>query len=252
MQISTCPIDTIVVQDRLRQELGDLTDLKRSMTERGLINPITVRESNILIAGERRLQAARELGWLEIDVHVWRPADGIELLSVEAEENTCRKPLTPGEAERYWQRLKKLMEPDAKANQARAGQPRTAPADVHPGQKNPDEHHDEAARVRTRAAKATGYSVGTLKRVAQVRRIAQDPTQSQQTQEVAEREYTKLMEGTTKVKPALAAVHDTMPLRRTPYGGLHVVPASLPTPEPPPPPPASPHRLTRAQRAARL
>lgn len=205
MQVETWKLDRIRVEDRLRQDLGDLSDLKKSMTERGLIHPLTVESSGRLVTGERRLRAAEALGWLDIDVRVWRPADAAELLALEGEENICRKALTPGEAEMYWQRLKALMAPDAAVRRARKGMKRNEP---YPVESQPDEPSPdtEASRARARAAKATGYNQSTLAAVAKVRKIAQDPNQPPKVQEEAERQYTYLMEGTTKVRTALKKV----------------------------------------------
>lgn len=79
-------------------------DLKSSMVRMGLLNPITVRVKKVwtqsgwadgyeLIAGRHRLQAAQELGWVEID------AVAVEMDDVAAElamisENLHRSDLT--------------------------------------------------------------------------------------------------------------------------------------------------------------
>jgi ParB family chromosome partitioning protein len=50
-------------------------ELARSMKEKGLLNPISVREMSNgtfeIIAGNRRFLAAQSLGWTEIDARVW-------------------------------------------------------------------------------------------------------------------------------------------------------------------------------------
>ena len=58
------PIDAIRLngEERFRKNLRDLGSLKRSMAEVGLLHPIVVDSSRQLIAGERRLIAARESG----------------------------------------------------------------------------------------------------------------------------------------------------------------------------------------------
>jgi ParB family chromosome partitioning protein len=51
----------------------DLASLKDSLQKHGLLQPVLVRpreDGYELIAGERRLRAAREVGWSEIPVHV--------------------------------------------------------------------------------------------------------------------------------------------------------------------------------------
>ncbi len=58
---------------RIRRELGTVEDLAYSVGSVGLLHPVQVyrvRSRYRLIAGERRLQAARLLGWTEIDAMV--------------------------------------------------------------------------------------------------------------------------------------------------------------------------------------
>lgn len=52
---------------------NQLAELAKSISENGLINPITVIEKNgsfVVVAGNRRLSAARQLGWKEIPAHI--------------------------------------------------------------------------------------------------------------------------------------------------------------------------------------
>lgn len=46
--------------------MGDISALAQSITELGLLQPIVISETYDLIAGERRLQACKSLGWSEI------------------------------------------------------------------------------------------------------------------------------------------------------------------------------------------
>ena len=55
-------IDDIKIKKRVRKDLGDLDALKNSLRTYGLLNPITITRDYELIAGERRLQAAKALG----------------------------------------------------------------------------------------------------------------------------------------------------------------------------------------------
>ena len=56
-------IDDIKIKKRVRRDLGDLEALKESLRLYGLLNPITLNSKYELIAGERRLEAAKSLGW---------------------------------------------------------------------------------------------------------------------------------------------------------------------------------------------
>jgi ParB family transcriptional regulator, chromosome partitioning protein len=50
--------------------MGDLAGLAASLAELGLLHPVVIRPDGTLIAGERRLRAAKQLGWPTIPVTV--------------------------------------------------------------------------------------------------------------------------------------------------------------------------------------
>ena len=104
-------ISDIIEEKRIRQNLGDLSELMKSMRQFGLMNPILVDENNNLIAGGRRLEAARRMGWTSIEVKVIPRPDSAEALEMEIDENIHRKNLTPDELADAWERLKKLKNP---------------------------------------------------------------------------------------------------------------------------------------------
>ena len=76
----------------------------------GLINPILVDEKNNLIAGYRRLTAAKDLGWEKIDVNVAIGKNKRELLDIEAEENFNRLNFTAEEYNEYVRHRRELTE----------------------------------------------------------------------------------------------------------------------------------------------
>jgi ParB/RepB/Spo0J family partition protein len=83
---------------RIRRELGQVEDLALSLASVGQIHPVQVYERHgryRLVAGERRLQAARRLGWPSIDAVVREPTE--DDLMVELVENAQRKWLTDAE-----------------------------------------------------------------------------------------------------------------------------------------------------------
>lgn len=53
----------VIREERQRRELTGIAELAESIARIGLINPITVSRENVLIAGERRLEAIRSLGY---------------------------------------------------------------------------------------------------------------------------------------------------------------------------------------------
>ena len=82
--------------DQPRQAMGDLSDLVASLTEKGIIEPLIVRQRGAryqIIAGERRYQAAIRAGITELPVVV-RDVDDTEMLEIALVENIQRKDLT--------------------------------------------------------------------------------------------------------------------------------------------------------------
>lgn len=104
-------VDAIVVRRRVRHDLGELRPLMESMRRHGLMNPIVVTAKNELIAGHRRLEAARRLGWKRIPCHVTDNVDAINQLEMEIEENTQRKSLSTDELADAYMRLDRLRNP---------------------------------------------------------------------------------------------------------------------------------------------
>lgn len=88
-------ISDLVVRDRHRKDMGDIDALARSINDIGLLHPVVVTPNNVLIAGERRLRAAQQLGWEEVPVHV---VDLAEVALGELAENAVRKDFLPSEA----------------------------------------------------------------------------------------------------------------------------------------------------------
>lgn len=86
-----------------------LKDLRESLKSSGLLQPITVRRSREegsfeLVAGERRLRAATELGWNAISAVV-KDIDDRELLGLALIENLQRSDLNPIEEAEGYSRL---------------------------------------------------------------------------------------------------------------------------------------------------
>lgn len=106
------PISQIKIKKRVRKDLGNLEDLKESLKLYGLMNPITVNKRYELIAGERRLQAAKQLGWTTINVNVIDNLTEIEQLEMELEENNQRKEFTDEELMDGYNRLRHLRNPN--------------------------------------------------------------------------------------------------------------------------------------------
>ena len=94
------PIDLIEPNpNQPRQVMGDLSELMASIAEKGIIEPLIVRQQGDrfqIIAGERRYQAAVQVGLKELPA-VIREANEAELMEIALVENLQRKDLTPFE-----------------------------------------------------------------------------------------------------------------------------------------------------------
>lgn len=113
MNVSHVDINKIKVKKRVRKDLGNLHSLKDSLRTYGLMNPITVNSKYELIAGERRLEAAKALGWPMIDVIVIsQDIDPVKKLEMEIEENNQRKEFSDEELMEGYKRLNRLRNPN--------------------------------------------------------------------------------------------------------------------------------------------
>jgi len=94
------PIDSIDPNpNQPRQVMGDLSELMASIAEKGVIEPLVVRQRGDryqIIAGERRYQAAVQVGLRDLPV-VIRDVDDAEIIELALIENLQRKDLTPFE-----------------------------------------------------------------------------------------------------------------------------------------------------------
>lgn len=94
-------------QPRRDFDPAELAELEASLKTSGLLQPITVRrrgDAYELIAGERRLRAATNLGWTEIAAIV-RDFDDRTLLVLALVENLQRADLNPIDEARGYRRL---------------------------------------------------------------------------------------------------------------------------------------------------
>ena len=93
--------------DQPRQVMGDLSELMASVAEKGIIEPLVVRQRGNryqIIAGERRYHAAVQVGLREVPV-VIREVDDAEVMELALVENLQRKDLTAFEEAEALQQL---------------------------------------------------------------------------------------------------------------------------------------------------
>ena len=108
--------------------------LSESIREHGIIQPLLVSTSDAegvyqLIAGERRLRAARLAGLVRVPVVV-KEAVGVELLELALVENLQRHDLSPLEEAQAYRRLAEEFAMTQEAIAARVGRSRTAVANA--------------------------------------------------------------------------------------------------------------------------
>ena len=74
MNVKKISIDKIKKRKRVRENVRGIKDLAKNIEEYDLLNPITVIPLDggffLLLAGDRRLEACKLLGWKEIDANV--------------------------------------------------------------------------------------------------------------------------------------------------------------------------------------
>ena len=105
------PIEDIKVKKRIRKEMGDITALAASMKRFGQICPIVITKKNVLIAGGRRLEAARSLGWRTINAVIAEINGDLSALEFEVEENVQRRDFTKEENDDATMKLNRLRNP---------------------------------------------------------------------------------------------------------------------------------------------
>ena len=114
-------INEITVNSHRRKaSKDDIQKLADSIAEVGMMNPITVDADRNLIAGLHRLEAAKQLGWSEIECTVCE-LDKLHAELAEIDENYIRANLTPLETSQLLLRRKEIYEtihPETKAGAA--------------------------------------------------------------------------------------------------------------------------------------
>jgi ParB/RepB/Spo0J family partition protein len=97
-KVTEIPVERVFMQDRQREEYGDIDSLKFSIEQYGLLQPIVVEERPenkfLLIAGGRRLTAFKSLNRTLIPAIFVSQLDELSRKELEYEENIQRKNLT--------------------------------------------------------------------------------------------------------------------------------------------------------------
>jgi ParB family chromosome partitioning protein len=178
-------LDEITVGHPYRRDLGNIRELADSIDRIGLLHPITLTPSYVLISGNRRLAALRLLGRTSTEIWIV-PGVSDKLSTVLAiqDENALQKALTPIEQAELYAELKALYAQDAarRDSETRFGSPaRTehllsaedgAAESAAPQSPTPK----TSGEARTQAARAvTGRdSRSMLEQVVELQRLAAD------------------------------------------------------------------------------
>jgi ParB family transcriptional regulator, chromosome partitioning protein len=126
------PVDSVVPnpqQPRMRFDEESLASLSESIAEIGLLQPIVVRTTDtgfVLVAGERRLRAAKRAGLTEIPAYVRPPGDDPGSLIEALVENLQREDLTPLEEAAAYQQMMDEFEMTHASIAERVGRSRSA------------------------------------------------------------------------------------------------------------------------------
>jgi ParB family chromosome partitioning protein len=190
-------IARIKIGPRFRQDLGSIEALAASIAEVGLLHPVVLAKDGTLIAGKRRIEAAKTLGWTEI------PATMIDLKEIvkgEFAENVARKDFTPSEAVGIAEALEPELREQARERQREHGG--TAPG--RPAEENTSGNFpqvNDTGRARDQVARFVGISGRTLDKARAVVEAAKEDPEKFGT--VVEK-----MDRTGKVEPAYKHVSD--------------------------------------------
>lgn len=148
------PIKKIIVRDRIRKDFGDIGELARDIQDNGLINPPVVNKEYVLLAGERRLRACKQLGWEQIPVTMMDTRDAEHELNIEISENDVRKDFSKAERVDYMYRLMRIEKEKARERMTAGGQQIFA--------------EGEKGQARDKTAAAFGVSGETMRKEMQI------------------------------------------------------------------------------------
>jgi len=163
------PIEDIIIRDRFREDLGNIETLSKSIKSVGLLHPIVVSKDLELIAGRRRIEAYKKLGWKEIPFHIVSLED---LKRGELDENAVRKNFTASEMVA----VKRYYEPEFKADAKKRQEKHGGTAPGRPKQNTSGKLPEVKGDTRDLVAKFSGVSGRTLEKAEDIVEAAEaDP-----------------------------------------------------------------------------
>lgn len=192
------PVGAVVVGRRVRQNPQEyLLPLRESIRKVGLLNPVVVNGRNELVAGFRRLEAVKALGWTDIPVRrIATLDDALAALTAERDENTCRTGMSMSELVELGRAIEALEKPESAKRKKEGGRAGGKASGKLPEASSGD--------TRDKVAAALGVSGKTFEKAKVVVEAAeQDPE--------AFAPVVKEMDRTGKVDPAFRKVRKSQP-----------------------------------------
>lgn len=174
--MTTVPVASIVVGDRARKVYSNIDTLAASITSLGLLHPIVVTADRELVAGGRRLEAVKAMGWSEVPVTVAESLSGLdEVLRAESDENTEREPLKPSEAADLAAKIEAVLAPMREAERReKITASRRDGTKLAPSPKTADV-----------AAKAAGSARETIRKTRHVQEVIESEATPEPVREIA-------------------------------------------------------------------
>ncbi len=171
--VTSMPVDSIIVENRYRKDLGDLSGLKNSMRNLGLLHPIVVTADRKLRAGQRRLEAAKQLGWTEIPVRI---IDLENVVQAEYDENVVRMDFSPLEALAITEELEPKEREKAlqRKKEATLRGKKISAKGRHKENDGGNLPQGDRGKTRDKVAAATGYSATSLRKVKEINEAASE------------------------------------------------------------------------------
>jgi N6-adenosine-specific RNA methylase IME4 len=203
------PLDSIRVENRFRRELGNLSPLMNSIMALRLLHPVLVNSRYRLIAGARRLEACKRLGWKSI------PARVVDLdeLRAEHDENMVRQDFLPSEAVSIKRALEEVERQRARERMSEGG--KSSRKGIITGGNLPPLNR---GKTRDKLAAYVGMSYKTLQRAEEI--VAAAETEPEK--------YGDLVQEMDAKQHSLSGVYRKLKIRRE-IERLQKEPPTLPT-----------------------
>lgn len=223
------PIESIVVIGRHRRVLGDIESLAESILDVGLLNPITITAESRLVAGQRRLEACRSLGWDSLPTRiVANLAEAASLLRAERDENTERLEMLPSEKASLGAALEALEQPAARLRQGTRTDLGKGLPSLQGGKS------DRGGQVAAIIGETLGMSRSTYSELRFAHQVAHDPDRSLEEQSLAATALAEIDHG-AGLQPTVAKLRGRLRAKEE-AAEVKAVALAAPAPEPRPGP----------------